>query len=577
MSNIFQSLWIGGKLSTLEHLCLKTFVDHGLPIHLYTYEVVDNVPDGVVRKDANDIVPESEIYRYKNGSLSAFSNYFRFMMLYKIGGYWVDADFACINPEVATKQLNSMDFVFLSEPLDNYIDTIAGSALLKMPAGSDIARKAVEIQKKHKDDILSGKMQWGSGPITMQQITSDPEMKKYLLDWKVCCTCRYYHAESLVNPRKTYHPSVIKYLSDLPESCFGIHMWNNVWSEQGINKDQSYEEDSIYELLKKQHRVPAPEHRRLNIIYFVDRLTYLTKLARERFHSVGKLAQYATLKFWGNGWDGYDEAKTVQENLDTLPLKFDLSISYKPLGLKNYKDINIPKCIQYNEMHDIHGTLREIQESETGLVICHHLNDKELYQKWFQLPGVQYHYIGHCAEKTIFKNYGLPMKYDILLIGNIHPSYPLRHRFHKLLPKLQMSGFKCHIHPHPGYDLTDAHTDRYLYEMAIVINTAKIVLTDSGFPRSRYGKYVEIPMCGSAAICANLPHDNADDYSYVIRVENEMSDQQIIDTLAHYLRNEDKRLEKVAKGVEFSKHYSHEHYAYRFHEIIHSYLRAFNL
>ena len=41
------ALWIGGALSFLEQLCLKSFVDAGHAIRLYAYEPIPNVPEGV--------------------------------------------------------------------------------------------------------------------------------------------------------------------------------------------------------------------------------------------------------------------------------------------------------------------------------------------------------------------------------------------------------------------------------------------------------------------------------------------------------------------------------------------------
>ena len=81
MSNIIQSLWIGDSLSKMEQLCVKSFVDNGHTYHLYTYGNVANIPEGVIVKDGNEIVPENQIFRYKNGSLSAFSNLFRLSFL----------------------------------------------------------------------------------------------------------------------------------------------------------------------------------------------------------------------------------------------------------------------------------------------------------------------------------------------------------------------------------------------------------------------------------------------------------------------------------------------------------------
>lgn len=299
----------------------------------------------------------------------------------------------------------------------------------------------------------------------------------------------------------------------------------------------------------------------MKILYLVNKRTYLTKMSRVRFHGIKALSKLVEVKYWGIGWEKYNSNLSVQENIDILPDKYDMVIVYKPLNYKKFKNISIPKCIRYNEMYDINWTLKEIKESGCELVICHHLNDCEKYQK-MNIPNVKFVYIGHCAEKAIFKDYNLKKEYDILIAGCINSHYPLRNKFLKLLPYLRQK-YKCHLHPHPGYDLQDSHTDRYLKEMAIAINKSRITLTDTGLPRSRYGKYIEIPMCGTSAICGDLPDDKADDYSYVIEVTNSMTAQEIINKICYYLDNEDKRLEKVQKGIKFASNYTQEHYAER--------------
>lgn len=308
----------------------------------------------------------------------------------------------------------------------------------------------------------------------------------------------------------------------------------------------------------------------MKILFLVNKQTYNTKMSRVRFHGIRALEKIATVKYWGLNWENYNSNLTVQQNLDNMKDKFDICIAYKPLELKNFKDINIPKCIRYNEMYNVKWTLQEIKESGSQLVICHHLNDYEKYQQ-MNIHGIKFVYIGHCAEKTIFKNYNLKKEYDILIAGCISSHYPLRNKFLRLLPQLKKK-YKCHQHPHPGYDLNDAHTDRYLKEMSIAINKARITLTDTGLPRSRYGKYIEIPMCGTSAICGDLPDDKADDYSYVIEVANSMTAQEIFNKISYYLDNEDKRLEKVQKGIEFSSNYAQEHYAERLLKEITKYL-----
>ena len=180
----------------------------------------------------------------------------------------------------------------------------------------------------------------------------------------------------------------------------------------------------------------------MKILFFVNRRTYLTKMSRVRFHGIKALSKLVEVKYWGLGWDGYNSKLTVQENIDSLPDKYDAAIAYKPLELKNFKDLNILKCIRYNEMYDVKWTMKEIRESGAQLVICHHQNDCEKYQRGAlaHLPDVNFVYIGHCAEKTIFKNYDLQKEYDILIAGCISKHYPLRNKFLQLLPYL-----RCHL------------------------------------------------------------------------------------------------------------------------------------
>ena len=310
----------------------------------------------------------------------------------------------------------------------------------------------------------------------------------------------------------------------------------------------------------------------MRILFLVKKETFLKKMSRVRFHGIKALEKLVEVKYSGPGWDDYDENRTVQENIDKMGVKFAGVIGYKPLELKDFKSVKILKIIRYNEMYDFNWTLKEIVESGSELIICHHLNDYETYVNKFsdKLPGKKFVYIGHCAEKTIFKKYTSEFDYDIGIAGRISNHYPLRNRFIKLLDRLKTK-YRCYQHPHPGYNLDDAHTDRYLIEMAKMIDKCKIVLTDTGLPRSRYGKYIEIPMVGKAALCGDLPDDNADDYSFVIEVSNKMTDDEILKKIEFYLNNESERLDKVKLGEKFSNNYTQEHYAYRLLKAINEY------
>lgn len=94
------ALWIGGTLSYLEQLCLKSFVDAGQHIKLYTYEGVTNPPEGVELADANDVLPLQGFLRHeRTGSPALHSDLFRYHMLAKNDRMiWADTDAYCVKP-----------------------------------------------------------------------------------------------------------------------------------------------------------------------------------------------------------------------------------------------------------------------------------------------------------------------------------------------------------------------------------------------------------------------------------------------------------------------------------------------
>lgn len=101
------SLWIGSQLSKIELLTLQSFVDNGHIFHLWAYDKIENeLPEGVIVEDANEIIPREKIFRYKyfnkyghgKGSVSGFSDIFRYKLLYEKGGWWIDMDVTCLKP-----------------------------------------------------------------------------------------------------------------------------------------------------------------------------------------------------------------------------------------------------------------------------------------------------------------------------------------------------------------------------------------------------------------------------------------------------------------------------------------------
>lgn len=94
------ALWIEGRLSFLEQLCLKSYVDAGHETILYHYGEVTGVPDGVEMRDARDVLPQTGFLTHeRTGSPALHSDLFRYKMLEK-GDHiiWADTDAYCVKP-----------------------------------------------------------------------------------------------------------------------------------------------------------------------------------------------------------------------------------------------------------------------------------------------------------------------------------------------------------------------------------------------------------------------------------------------------------------------------------------------
>tara|TARA_B100000497_G_C7658148_1_gene396265 strand:- start:325 stop:1668 length:1344 start_codon:yes stop_codon:yes gene_type:complete len=122
-------------------------------------------------------------------------------------------------------------------------------------------------------------------------------------------------------------------------------------------------------------------------------------------------------------------------------------------------------------------------------------------------------------------------------------------------------GWKCLIHKHPGYDCNEAHTNKYLKNMAHIIRSSRICMTCSSKYKYRLTKFIEIPMCGTA-IASDIPNEDIDNFcKFVIEIDLCMSDEDIIQKLDYYLKNKIDYDQKIEAGLEWSKGYTLDKYA----------------
>jgi hypothetical protein len=315
----------------------------------------------------------------------------------------------------------------------------------------------------------------------------------------------------------------------------------------------------------------VPETNKFRIVYCCNMEYFIKKMSRVRFWAIIELAKHPNIAmfFIGKGWANYIPTKSINRQIICFQPNF--IIWYKPFEF-NIKKSGIPKCIRYNEMWDEKWTQKEINESGSNLIICHHLNDWEKYIKLYENSiNKKFIYLPHHANPDIFYNQYLEKDIDILIAGVIkEKNYPLKYRLSNLVKKY-LQKYKIHILQHPGYSINDAYTDKIQKEFAYYINRSKLVISCTSTYNYRLGKYVEIPMCGGVII-GDIPYEEQDDFrKFIVEVNMSMTDDEIIDKIKNTLENQELLLKYSLIGEAWAQKYTTKKYSDNFYKQLVSY------
>lgn len=236
---IIQGLWIGSELSVMEQLSVASFLRNGHEYHLYVYGEMKNVPGGCVIKDANEILPSSRIFKYRQyPSYAGFANFFRYRLLLERGGWWTDTDLICLKPFDFSDQ-----YVFANE-IVNGLEVVT-NGILKAPVGSEVMSYACQVCETKDPE----KLVWGeTGPRLMAEAVKKFSLEKYQQPAEVFCPIGYADWRQVIEPESQLR---------FNESTRAIHLWNEMWRDSGQDKNGAYDPECLYEQLKKKYLEPG--------------------------------------------------------------------------------------------------------------------------------------------------------------------------------------------------------------------------------------------------------------------------------------------------------------------------------
>lgn len=255
---IIQSLWIGEKLSLIEQLCITSFIHNGHEFHLYTYGKVANVPNGTILKNANNIIPEKNIFTYGKGSYAIFADWFRWMLLYDKGNFWVDMDVVCLKP-----------FMFDTNIVYGFESNMrAAIGVLRFPPKHELCKFLAAVCKR--PNLI---LPYDNGKTKLKKITRRIlNNKRHNVGWGEAGgpggftkALQHFNLLDIAKPYTYFYPvhfsswraifdETLSQDSKLFSDTHAIHLWNEMGRRcKGFDKNASFPKNSLIEQLKTKY------------------------------------------------------------------------------------------------------------------------------------------------------------------------------------------------------------------------------------------------------------------------------------------------------------------------------------
>lgn len=234
MVNIIQSLWIGQQLSIMERLCIESFLQNGHEFHLYLYNNVSNVPTGTIIKDANMILGHEKIFLDSRSGIASFSDYFRYKLLYDRGNCWTDLDMICLKPI----DFND-DFIFSTEYNKDGIP-IVNIGFIKSPPQAEFLAEILDmIAETGFTDVRWG----GFGPLLLNYVLKSYDSERFIKKPEIFCPINWFDFRNVISECE----------NGISDEAYAIHLWNEMWRLNNLDKDAPFPTNSIYEKLKAKY------------------------------------------------------------------------------------------------------------------------------------------------------------------------------------------------------------------------------------------------------------------------------------------------------------------------------------
>jgi hypothetical protein len=257
-----QMLWVRGALSRLELLSIRSFLAQGHPVQLYTYEQPPNAPAQVALRDASEIVesrwvPSGEAKAFGKGTLGAFSDFFRYHLLLRRGGWWSDLDV------VALKPWSGFPEVVTASTDERGHGRVANGFVMRFPEGHPVMRECAGALSPERIGVMGIDE---TGPLLLNRALGREGVARFCASPEVFAPVPWNAGWQLLRPAwRRWTPSEWKQRLRRPHlsmrfrrGTVGVHLWNETWRAQGLDKNARQTRTCLYERLQRRFN-PAGE------------------------------------------------------------------------------------------------------------------------------------------------------------------------------------------------------------------------------------------------------------------------------------------------------------------------------
>lgn len=147
--------WHGRTLSPLEITCMRSYIDHGHRLRVFSYDALA-LPAGVEYADARQILPYDRLFTFE-GSPAAFACIFRYKLLFQEGGWWVDTDVLCRKAD-----LPACDYYWAEQHPGQL-----NNAIMKFPRSDELCGRLLALSERRARRLSF----WGQlGPALVTEV-----------------------------------------------------------------------------------------------------------------------------------------------------------------------------------------------------------------------------------------------------------------------------------------------------------------------------------------------------------------------------------------------------------------------